>query len=59
MKILVYEKEKIVKDLDFLIYNNISLTKFYREIKNAMNSNRDQSIWHLSKIITRHQLRDR
>lgn len=58
MKILVYEKEMIIKDLNFLIYNKMSLKQFYHEIKNAMNSNKDQSIWYLSKIITRHQLND-
>jgi hypothetical protein len=59
MKILVYEKDSIIKDLDFIANNNISIKEFYQDIKKAINSSNMQSIWQLSKIITRHQLHNK
>ncbi len=56
MKILVYEKDTVIKDLDFLAKNNTSIKQFYKDIKKAINASNKQSIWQLSKIITRHQL---
>ena len=56
MKILVYEKDSVIKDLNFLAKNNMSIKQFYQDIKSAINSNNMQSIWQLSKIITRHRL---
>ena len=56
MKILVYEKDTVIKDLDFLAKNNMSIKQFYQDIKKAMNSSNMQSIWQLSKTITRHKL---
>jgi len=59
MKILVYETEAIIKDLDFLVYNHTSLNQFYQDIKSAIKTNNKQSLWQLSKMITRHQLHDK
>lgn len=56
MKILVYEKDTNTKEFDFLANNNINMKEFYLDIKKAINSSNMQSIWQLSKIITRHQL---
>ena len=56
MKILVYEKDTVIKDLDYFAKNNMSIKQFYQDIKKAMNSSNMQSIWQLSKTITRHQL---
>lgn len=56
MKILVYEKDTVIKDLDFLAKNNMSIKQFYQDIKKAINSSNIQSIWQLSKTITRQQL---
>ena len=58
MKILVYETEAIIKDLDFFAYHHKSLSQFYQDIQNAIKSNNTQSLWQLSKVITRHQLHD-
>ena len=46
-------KDDIQKDIEFLDSNNISLTKFYNDLNKAVASNNVQSIWQLSKIITR------
>jgi hypothetical protein len=59
MKIVVYEKDSIIKDLEFVADNNMSIKEFYRDIKKAINSSNMQSIWQLSKIITRHQLHNK
>lgn len=59
MKILVYETEAIIKDLDFLASNHKTLNQFYQDIKKAIQSNNTQSLWQLSKVITRHQLHDK
>ena len=56
MKVLVYEKNTIIKELDFFTHNNLNMEQFYQDIKKAINLCRMQSIWQLSKIITRHQL---
>ena len=56
MKILVYEKDTVIKDLDFLAKNNMSIKQFYHDIKKAINASNTQSIWQLSKTITRHKL---
>ncbi len=56
MKILVYEKDSAIKDFDFTENNNMSLKQYYKDIKKAINSSNTQSIWQLSKIITRQQL---
>ena len=59
MKIAIYEKEKP------LTYGNLfnlfnpnkeSLNKMYKDLSKAINSNEMQSIWQLSKIITRFNL---
>ena len=56
MKILIYEKEEVIKELDFFAQNKMSVDQFYADIKNAIKSNNMQSIWQLSKIITRYQI---
>jgi len=56
MKILVYEKETLTKQPDFFANNNLDIKEFYQDIKKAINLCNMQSIWQLSKIITRHQL---
>ena len=46
-------KDDVQKDIEFLDSNNISMTKFYNDLNKAVASNNVQSIWQLSKIITR------
>ncbi len=49
-------KDDVQKDIEFIESNNISLTKFYSDLNKAVISNNIQSIWHLSKVITRFRL---
>jgi hypothetical protein len=59
MKIAIYEKEKPLTDWNiFNLFNpnNESLNKMYKDLSKAINSNEMQSIWQLSKIITRFNL---
>ncbi|MFX1393687.1 MAG: hypothetical protein ACFFAH_08935 [Promethearchaeota archaeon] len=46
-------KDDIQKDIEFLESNNVSLTKYYNDLNKAVVSNNIQSIWQLSKVITR------
>jgi len=50
-------KDDVQKDIEFLDSNNISLTKFYNDLNKAVATNNVQSIWQLSKIITRYRLK--
>jgi hypothetical protein len=61
MKVYVYEeiqaKEKLYNELNFLEHNRITLRSFYKDLDSAINKKKNQSIWQLSKVITRYQLR--
>ncbi|MFX0187391.1 MAG: hypothetical protein ACFE8A_06615 [Candidatus Hodarchaeota archaeon] len=50
-------KDEAQKEIKFSDYNNKSLTKYYNDLNKAVASNNVQSIWQLSKIITRYRLK--
>ncbi|MHA1437044.1 MAG: hypothetical protein ACTSPD_05665 [Promethearchaeota archaeon] len=50
-------KNTIIEEIEFLEQSKMSLTKFYKDLRNALDSHNNQSIWQLSKIITRYQMR--
>jgi len=50
------EKLEIKKSENFAD-NQPSLSKLYKELNQAINSNNIQSIWELSKMITRYHFR--
>ncbi len=47
----------VIEDLNFLEFSKMSFKEFYENLDNAMNLKRIQSIWQLSKIITRFALK--
>ena len=49
-------KNEILKEIEFLVNNDRSLTEFYHDLNKAVKTNSIQSIWQLSKIITRFHL---
>ncbi len=50
------EKLGIKKSENF-VDNQLTLSKLYKELNQAINSNNIQSIWQLSKTITRYHFR--
>jgi hypothetical protein len=50
--------ENSVKEKELLKEDHTSLSKLYRDLNKAINTNNVQSIWELSKIITRYHFRD-
>lgn len=48
--------KEILKEIEFLVSNDMSLTDFYNDLNKAVRTNNIQSIWKLSKIITRFHL---
>ena len=51
------ENDTITKEIEFLETNRMSLRKFYRDLEGALETQNEQSVWALSKIITRYQIR--
>jgi len=51
------EKNSIISDIEFAESNRMSIRKFYKDLNRAVKSNDAQSIWQLSKILTRFYLR--
>ena len=50
--------ENSIKEKDLLEEDYTSLSKLYKDLNKAINSNNIQSIWELSKTITRYHFRD-
>ncbi len=47
----------IKDEIEFTEFAKVSLNKFYKELNKAIESKRDQSVYRLSKIITRYSIR--
>ena len=52
------EKEKPSQEVWFKSKYDINLTEFYKELSEAIEHNNVQSVYQLSKIITRYHFRD-
>ena len=50
--------ENSLKGKELLKEDNTSLSKLYKDLNKAINSNNIQSIWELSKTITRYAFRN-
>jgi hypothetical protein len=50
------EIKDAIKEIRFLDFSRMTFKQFYTELSNSVESNKTQSIWQLSKIITRYQL---
>ena len=51
------EKKCLVKEIGFAEQNRMSMHKFYQDVGKAMECRDAQSIWQLSKMITRYSIR--
>jgi len=45
-----------LKEIKFLDFSRMTFKQFYNEVSDSVKLNKIQSIWQLSKIITRYQL---
>ena len=52
------KEEKTLKNSELKIDTSHSLSKMYKDLSNAINTNNIQSIWELSKTITRYHFKD-
>jgi hypothetical protein len=50
--------ENSIKGKELLKEDHTSLSKLYKDLNKAINSNNIQSIWELSKTITRYAFRN-
>ena len=50
-------EEKTLKNSEFKTDTSHNLSKLYKDLSKAINSNNVQSIWELSKTITRYHFR--
>ena len=51
------KQDKIFSKTEIIDYDRSYLSKLYKDLTNAINSNDLQSIWELSKTITRYQFK--
>ena len=51
------KEEEILKNSELKTDASINLSKMYKDLNKAINSNNVQSIWELSKTITRYHFR--
>jgi hypothetical protein len=51
------KEEKTLENSKLKIDTKHTLSKMYKDLSNAINSNNVQSIWELSKTITRYHFR--
>ncbi|MHA1337014.1 MAG: hypothetical protein ACTSPW_14965, partial [Promethearchaeota archaeon] len=56
-KKIMIDKTKIIDEIEFFEATKMSLRKFYKDLHDAMDTNNTESIWQLSKIITRYAFR--
>ena len=52
------KQEKILKNNELKTDTNPILSKMYKELNNAINSNNVQSLWKISKTITKYHFRN-
>jgi hypothetical protein len=52
------KEEKTLKNSELKTDTSHSLSKMYKDLSNAINTNNIQSIWELSKTITRYHFKD-
>ena len=52
------KEEKTIKNSELKTDTSLTLSKMYKDLSNAIDSNNIQSIWELSKTITRYHFRD-
>ncbi len=46
----------MIKEIDFLANTHLSVKKFNSELYKAIDSNNKESLWQLSKLITKYQI---
>lgn len=51
------KQDKILSETEIIEYDQLFLSKLYKDLTNAISSNDLQSIWELSKTITRYQFK--
>jgi len=51
------ELDKLLKKTTLIENNQLDIPKFYKELENAISTNNMQSIWELSKMITRYHIK--
>ena len=51
------KEEEILKNSELKTDASLNLSKMYKDLSKAINSNNVQSIWELSKTITRYHFR--
>jgi len=51
-------RDSDIMETDLIESNQLNIAKFYSELEKAITSNNIQSIWELSKIITRFHFRN-
>ncbi len=51
------KQDKIFNKTEIIEYDQSYLSKLYKDLTNAISSNDLQSIWELSKTITRYQFK--
>ena len=51
------KEEKTLKNSELKTDASLNLSKMYKDLSKAINSNNVQSIWELSKTITRYHFR--
>jgi len=52
------EEDKIVKDFEKKENSKLNLTKFFKDLDEAISTHNVQSIYQLSKIFTRYYFKD-
>ena len=51
------KEEKTLKNSELKTDSNSTLTKMYKDLSNAFNSNNIQTIWQLSRNLTKYHFR--
>jgi len=54
--VFMNEIEKAIKEIKFLDFSRMTFKQFYNDLNDAISLKKTQSIWQLSKIITRYSL---
>ncbi len=52
------KEENTLKNSELKTDTSLNLSKMYKDLSNAINTNNIQSIWELSKTITRYHFKD-
>lgn len=51
------EIDNLFQETDLIKNNQLNISNFYKELEKAIETKNIQSIWELSKIITRHHFK--